>query len=83
MYIHLIPAVLTVGFDSTVYTVSESDGSLQVCATVIIPNVGCPTNTSFSVNVTVSGGTAGISNIKVGSSYINDCGYVSSILRFT
>ena len=58
-----IPAVPTVGFDSTVYGISESDGVLQVCATVTIPPVGCPFNTSFTVNLTASEGTAGEGSI--------------------
>ena len=66
MYIDIIAwwclcfaAVATVGFHSTAYTVSESDGVLQVCATVTFPSTGCPINTPFSVNLLVNSGTAG------------------------
>ena len=57
----------TVGFNSTAYTVSESDGVLKVCATVTFPATGCPINTPFSVNLLVNSGTAGkdINNIII------------------
>ena len=49
----------TVGFDSTAYTVSESDGVLQVCATVTSPATNCTINTPLSVSLIISDGTAG------------------------
>ena len=62
---YCFPVVATVGFDSTAYTVLESDGVLRVCATVTIPPVGCPVNTAFTINLRVERGTAGTNTTEL------------------
>ena len=49
----------TVGFKEDVFSVRESYGAVRVCVSVTVPPVSCPVNTEFTVNIGISGGTAG------------------------
>ena len=46
------------GLEMTVYSVSEADGNVEVCAVVRSPNIDCPIEFSFAVNLTTKDGTA-------------------------
>ena len=50
--------VAVVGLEMTVYSVSEGDGNVEVCAVVHSPNIDCPIEFSFAVNLTTKDGTA-------------------------
>ena len=56
-----LPAVAVVGLEETDYNVSESDGAVELCAVVYIPDgfFDCPITLSFSVSLSTSGGSAG------------------------
>ena len=76
----LILSVVTLGFERSVYTTSESNGSVVVCATVTIPSVGCPSALPFSNILMFLPGTAGnitykITTVSFMSCYYDD-GYV-------
>ena len=47
------------GLERTVYSVSEGDGTLQVCAVVSDPSGTCPLDFTFTVDIEISHGSAG------------------------
>ena len=51
-----------VGLERTVYTVSEDDGIVEVCAIVTSPDIVCPIEFPFEVSLSTSttDGTAGV-----------------------
>ena len=52
-------AAAVVGLERTYYSVSESDGTLLVCAVLSDPSGTCPLNFTFIVDIQMSGGNAG------------------------
>ena len=51
--------MVTLVFEISVYTTSESRRRVVVCAAVIAPSVGCPSTSPFSVSLLFLPGTAG------------------------
>ena len=57
----LSPAVSAiVGLERTFYQVSEDVGVVEVCAIVYSPNITCPIQFAFNINLSTSDGSAGI-----------------------
>ena len=54
---HSVGAV--VGIEQTHYTVIENVGAVEVCAVVFSPDISCPIEFSFSIQVTVTDRTTG------------------------
>ena len=48
-----------VGLERTAFSVSEGDGTLQVCAVVSNPSGNCPIEFTFTVDIEISHGSAG------------------------
>ena len=69
---HSIGAV--VGLEQTQYTLLENVGAVEVCAVVFSPNISCPIEFSFSLQVTVTDRTTGtlyyIAKVKVPHHFI-------------
>ena len=61
MYVSVVapPPGAVVGLERTFYQVSEDVGVVEVCAIVYSPNVTCPIEFPFNVNLTTSDGSAG------------------------
>ena len=51
--------VAVVGLQRTFYSVDEDDGMVEVCLSVIRPNIGCPVTYPFDVLLITVAGTAG------------------------
>ena len=49
----------TVGLERTMYTVSEDEGMVEVCAVVFFPSGSCPIQFPFDIRLETSDGTAG------------------------
>ena len=49
-----------VGLDRTFYQVLEDVGVVEVCAIVHSPNITCPIEYTFHINLSTSNGSAGI-----------------------
>ena len=49
-----------VGLERTFYSVPEDVGVVEVCAIVYSPNIVCPINFPFDVNLSTSDRTAGM-----------------------
>ena len=49
-----------VGLERTLYNVSEGMGVVELCAVVYEPNIACPIEFPFNVNLTTADGTAGM-----------------------
>ena len=47
------------GLETTLYTVSENVGVVEVCTIVYSPNVSCPISHHFEVAFSTDDGTAG------------------------
>ena len=58
MIISTFPVSTTVGYELTVYTTSEGDGHVEMCAVVFDPPSGGAPR-SFTLTVTTEDGTAG------------------------
>ena len=56
----IFPTVLKVGFEHLNYTVSESDGVLEVCVVVINPPPSADLDVTVAVTPSTIAGTAGI-----------------------
>ena len=54
-----IPGV-AVGLENIAYQVSENTSVAQACAVVYSPNITCPIESNFTVNLSTSDGSAGI-----------------------
>ena len=48
-----------VGLEETMYSVSEGDGTVEVCVVVFSPSDSCPISFPFSVSLSTSDNTAG------------------------
>ena len=53
-----------VGLERTYYSVSEGDGTLQVCAVVSDPSGTCPIDFTFTVVIEIREDSAGKYNTK-------------------
>ena len=51
--------------------VEESDGAVEVCITVLSPNISCPITFPFEFNIHATNGTAGILQIVPFGNNIN------------
>lgn len=56
---YLPHAVAVVGLESSVYMITEDMGLVEVCAILYSPNITCPVEFPFTVNLSTSDGTAG------------------------
>ena len=56
----LLPSGAVVGLDKTEYQVSEDVGVVEVCAIVHTPNITCPIEFTFHINLSTSDESAGI-----------------------
>ena len=56
---HYIFSAAVVGLEKTIYSVSEDDGMLEVCAIVTTPDIGCPIQFPFQVSLSTTDGSAG------------------------
>ena len=54
--LHLSVTVLTI---SPILVVEESRGAVEVCVTVISPDISCPISFQFELNIYATDGTAG------------------------
>ena len=80
-----------VGLERTLHQVSEDVGVVEVCAIVYSPEVDCPIEFLFEVNLIIINGSAGKQRVKI-IVYVMlqklflvspmDYGHVSSILAF-
>ena len=48
-----------VGLETTLYTVSENIGAVEVCTNVYSPNISCPISHPFGVAFSTNDSTAG------------------------
>ena len=60
LYSTLLPSDAVVGLDKTDYQVSEDVGVVEVCAIVHTPNITCPIEFTFHINLSTSDKSAGI-----------------------
>lgn len=56
---YLPHAVAVVGLESTLYTMTEDAGLVEVCAVMYSPNITCPIEFPFNVYLSTTDGTAG------------------------
>ena len=47
------------GLERRVYTVSEDDNVVEVCAVVLLPSGGCPVEFAFNITLETGDGSAG------------------------
>ena len=57
MYLHSLVAV--VGLERTLYMTTEDVVLVEVCVIVSSPNISCPIEFPFTVNLSTTNGTAG------------------------
>ena len=57
IYIYICP-VAVVGLEPTFFRVSEGVGVVELCASVLSPDVECPIKFPFEVNLSTRNGTA-------------------------
>ena len=60
VFMYLLTSEAVVGLEKTLYSVSEDEGVVEVCAIVYSPTIDCPIEFSFNVNLSTSDRTAGI-----------------------
>ena len=55
MYMY-VNAVAVVDLEGSVYEVTEADGGVEVCAVITRPNITCPVDLDFTINLAVGEG---------------------------